>query len=103
MHDAAILYEGSVREGARLYPANVNISAAVALAGIGLDKTTLRIIADPAISTHIVEVEAVGEFGRFNFMEDVIPAPENPKTGKIVAMALIKTLRQLTSELLIGA
>lgn len=103
LREAATVYEGPVREGARLYPANVNISAAVALAGIGLDKTVLRIIADPAISTHIVEVEAVGAFGRFYFMEDVMPSPENPKTGTIVAMALIKTLRQLSSELLIGA
>ena len=99
---ATTLYEGPVREGAKLYPGNVNISAAVALAGIGLDRTRLRIIADPAIETHIIEVEAQGEFGRFQFMEDVLPAPDNPKTGRIVAMALLKTLRQMTSELVIG-
>jgi aspartate dehydrogenase len=99
---ATTVYEGPVRAGARLYPANVNIAAAVALAGIGLDRTQLRIIADPAIATHIVEVEASGEFGRFHFSEDVIPEPANPKTGKIVALALLKTIRQLSSELVIG-
>lgn len=103
LREPAVVYEGPVREGARLYPANVNISAAVALAGIGLDRTQLRIIADPTISTHIVEVEAVGDFGRFHFSEDVVADPANPKTGKIVALALLKTIRQLSSELVIGA
>ena len=98
-----VLYEGPVREGARRYPANVNISAAAALAGIGLDRTELCIIADPAIATHVVELEAEGAFGRFRFVEDVLPSDENRKTGRIVAMALTKTLRQLSSPIVIGA
>ena len=102
LQQAMTVYEGPVREGAKLYPGNVNISAAVALAGIGLDKTQLRIIADPAIQTHIIEVEAAGEFGRFKFIEDVLPSEENPKTGKIVAMALIKTVCQMASEWVVG-
>jgi len=97
------IFEGPVREGARLYPQNVNISAAAALAGIGLDRTTVRIVADPTITTHIVELEAEGAFGRFRFMEDVAVSDENPKTGKIVAMAIIKTIRQLASPLVMAA
>lgn len=61
------LYDGPVRKGARLYPENVNISAAVALAGIGLDRTRLVIAADPAITTHVVEIAASGRFGGFSF------------------------------------
>ncbi len=96
------LFAGSVREGAARYPQNVNISAAVALAGIGLDRTELTIIADPGIQRHVVEIEATGAFGRFYFIEEVEPTPENPKTGKLVAMALIKTVRQLASPVVIG-
>ena len=98
-----MLYDGPVREGARLYPQNVNIAAAVALSGIGLDRTRLVIIADPAITTHQVEIAARGAFGSFRFAEDVIPSVENPKTGRLVAMALVKTVRQLRSTLVIGA
>jgi aspartate dehydrogenase len=98
-----VLYDGPVREGARLYPQNVNIAAAVALSGIGLDRTRLVIIADPAITTHQVEIAARGAFGSFRFAEDVIPSVENPKTGRLVAMALVKTVRQLRSTLVIGA
>ncbi len=97
------LYEGPVREGARLYPANVNISAATALAGMGLDDTVLKVVADPGIETHVIEIDARGAFGRFHFLEDVLPSDDNRKTGKIVAMALIKTLRQMSSTLVIGA
>lgn len=97
------LYEGPVREGARRYPGNVNISAAAALTGIGLDRTHLRIIADPGIETHVVELEAEGAFGRFHFTEDVLPSAENRKTGRIVAMALVKTVRQLSSPVVCGA
>jgi aspartate dehydrogenase len=97
------LFEGSVREGAMRYPQNVNISAAAALAGIGLDRTRLVIVVDPALRRHVVEIEAEGAFGRFSFSEEVEPSAENPKTGTLVAMALIKTLRQLAARVVVGA
>jgi aspartate dehydrogenase len=97
-----VLYEGPVREGARRFPQNVNISAAVALAGIGLDRTQLRIVADPADIPHIVEIQARGHFGQFSFREEIIPSDENRKTGRLVALAVVKTLRQLASPVVIG-
>lgn len=96
------VYEGPVRDGARRYPQNVNISAAVALAGAGLDRTHLKIVADPTISTHVIEVRARGAFGSFTFVEDILPTESNPKTGKIVGMAVVKAVRQLASPLVIG-
>jgi aspartate dehydrogenase len=96
------IFDGPVREGAATYPQNVNISACAAIAGIGLDRTRLIIVADPTITTHIVEVEAKGAFGSFRFVEDVLPTIENPKTGRIVAMAVVKTVRQLASPLVVG-
>lgn len=98
-----IVFDGPVREGARLYPQNVNISAAAALAGLGLDKTRVVIVADPTLSTHIVELEAKGAFGRFSFLEDVTISEENRKTGKLVAMAMVKSVRQLASTLVVAA
>ena len=98
-----VVFDGPVREGARLYPQNVNISAAAALAGIGLDKTRLVIVADPTIDTHIVELEAQGAFGHFAFREDVTISEENRKTGKLVAMAIVKSIRQLASPLIVAA
>jgi aspartate dehydrogenase len=102
LREPLTIYEGSVREGAARYPQNVNISAAVALAGLGLDRTELSIVADPTIRTHVIEVVAEGAFGSFCFLEDVEPTRDNPKTGKLVAMAVIKTIRQLASPVTIG-
>ncbi|MBH67328.1 MAG: aspartate dehydrogenase [Rhodospirillaceae bacterium] len=97
-----IIFEGSPREGAALYPQNVNISAAVSLAGMGLDKTRLTIIADTEIDTHVCEIHANGAFGSYTFREDLTVAETNRKTGKIVAMAVMKTIRQMVSPVLIG-
>ena len=98
-----VVFDGPVREGARLYPQNVNISAAAAIAGLGLDRTRVVIVADPTITTHIVELEAAGAFGRFTFKEDVAISEENRKTGKLVAMAVVKSVRQLASTLVVAA
>jgi aspartate dehydrogenase len=97
------VFDGPVREGARLYPQNVNISAAAAIAGIGFDRTRVVIVADPTITTHIVELEARGAFGHFTFREDVAVSEENRKTGKLVAMAMVKSVRQLASSLVVAA
>lgn len=102
LHEPLVIYQGSVREGAARYPQNVNISAAVALAGIGLDRTELTIVADPTIRSHVIEIAAEGAFGSFRFVEDVLPTAENPKTGKLVAMAVIKTIRQLAAPVVVG-
>jgi aspartate dehydrogenase len=98
-----VLFDGPVREGARLYPQNVNISAAAAIAGLGLDLTRVVIVADPGLTTHVVELEATGAFGCFTFREDVAVSEENRKTGKLVAMAMVKSVRQLASTLVVAA
>jgi len=100
--DNLVLFSGTVREGAKLYPQNVNISATVALSGLGLDKTNLKIISDSSIKTHIISVNAKGDFGEFNFEENVIPYEENQKTGKIVSLAIIKSIQNLSSNFVIG-
>ena len=82
---------------------NVNISAAAAIAGLGLDRTRVVIVADPTITTHIVELDASGAFGRFSFKEDVAVSEENRKTGKLVAMAMVRSVRQLASTLVVAA
>jgi aspartate dehydrogenase len=102
LKEPLVIYEGTVREGAARYPQNVNIAAAVALAGLGLDRTRLTIVADPTIRSHVVDIEAQGAFGSFRFREDVLPTLENPKTGRLVAMAVIKSIRQLAAPVVIG-
>ncbi|HVT54964.1 MAG TPA: aspartate dehydrogenase [Xanthobacteraceae bacterium] len=95
------VFDGSAREGARGFPANVNVAAALSLAGIGPDKTQLEIWADPTVSrnTHRIEVDA--DTVRFSMTIENIPS-ENPRTGKVVALSVVAQLRGLVSELKVG-
>lgn len=60
--ERTLVYEGSTREICKLYPRNVNVHAAIAMAGIGFDKTKSVIISDPAVSTnsHMISIKGQG-------------------------------------------
>jgi aspartate dehydrogenase len=97
-----ILYAGPAREAAKLFPANVNVVAAVSLAGIGMDRTEARVIADPGVERNTHELEIEGYFGRLRVTMENIPSNENPKTGRIVSASLVRSLRALSDRVLVG-
>ncbi|UOM36978.1 aspartate dehydrogenase [Acuticoccus sp. I52.16.1] len=95
------VFAGSAREAARGFPANLNVGAALALAGIGPDRTTIEIWADPALTrnTHRIEVDA--DSASFSMAIENIPS-DNPKTGRITALSVLAALRKMTAPLRIG-
>jgi aspartate dehydrogenase len=95
------LFAGPAREAALRYPANVNVVAAVSLAGIGLDRTEARVVADPSVTRNTHEVVAEGWFGRLSLTMENIPT-ENPKTGRIVALSLVRALRAHGESIVVG-
>lgn len=95
------VYRGPAREAALKFPENVNVCAAVSLAGIGLDRTEMRILADPGVERNQHEVVAEGEFGRLRFEIQNIPT-EKPATGRIVAMSVYKELMARRAAVSIG-
>jgi aspartate dehydrogenase len=97
------VFEGSAREGARGFPANVNVAAALSLAGIGPDRTRLEIWADPTVvrNTHRIVVEA--DSARFEMTIENVPSEDNPRTGRITAFSIIAALRSLTATLKVGS
>ncbi len=96
------VFDGTARDGARGFPANVNVAAALSLAGIGPDKTRLEIWADPVLgrNTHRIEVDA--DSARFSMMIENVPSEENPRTGRITALSAVAALRGLVAELKVG-
>jgi aspartate dehydrogenase len=96
------VFDGTAREGARGFPANVNVAAALSLAGIGPDRTRLEIWADPTVTrnTHTITVDA--EAARFTMTIEGVPSA-NPRTGKLVAPSTLAALRALVSEIKIGS
>lgn len=97
------LFEGSAGEGARAFPANVNVAAALALAGIGPDRTRLEVWADPGVdrNTHTITVEA--DSARFTMTIENVPSADNPRTGRITALSVVALLRRLVSPLVVGS
>jgi aspartate dehydrogenase len=96
-----LVFSGTAREAAAGFPANVNVAAALSLAGIGPDRTMIDIWADPGVTRncHVIEVEA--DSARFTLRIENVPS-ENPKTGKIVALSVIAALRKLNAPLRVG-
>ena len=95
------IFSGSPRDAAVGFPANLNVAVALSLAGIGPDRTTLEIWADPHLdrNTHRIEVEA--DSASFSMEIRNIPS-ENPRTGKITALSVIAALRKLAAPLRVG-
>jgi aspartate dehydrogenase len=83
-----VIFEGTAGESAMLYPKNANVTAAIALAGIGFDKTRVTMMADPNIDKNVHEVEAVGAFGRLTIRLENNPLPDNPRTSWLAAMSI---------------
>ena len=97
------VFAGTAREAARGFPANVNVAAALSLAGIGPDLTRIEIWAEPTSgrNQHTIEVEA--EAARFTMTISGVPSAENPRTGRLTPLSVIACLRGLVSPLRVGS
>jgi aspartate dehydrogenase len=95
------IFQGSAREAARGFPENVNVAAALALAGIGPDRTTIEIWADPSLSRNVHRIVVDSDSASFEMQIQNIPS-ENPKTGRITALSAIAALRKFRAPLRVG-
>jgi aspartate dehydrogenase len=95
------IFDGTAREAAKGFPANLNVAVALSLAGIGPDRTRLEIWADPALTRNIHRVDVESDSARFSMSIENIPS-ENPKTGLITALSVIAYLRKQRASLRVG-
>ena len=96
------VFAGTAREAARGFPANVNVAAALALAGIGPDRTTIEIWADPTVTRNVHRIEVEADAARFSLQIENVPSAENPRTGRLTALSVVAALKKLTSPLVVG-
>ena len=101
LNEAQEVFYGTAREACRGFPSNLNVSAAVSLAGIGPDRTTVRIVADPSLSRNCHDITVEGEFGLLQVHIENIPS-ENPKTGRLTALSIIRSVRDAVDPVRIG-
>ena len=102
IREPTIVFEGDALEACRLFPANVNVSAALSLAGIGARRTKIRIYADPTVDRNTHEITVEGEFGKLAIRIENIPSPSNPRTGIMSALSALAALRRITSTVRVG-
>lgn len=98
INSETVLFEGNASTAIELFPANVNVAVATALAGIGLEKTRVSIKADPLISVNKHEIVAKGSFGEIHIIVQNMPSPSNPKTSYLASLSAIECLRGLCNE-----
>ncbi len=99
--EAKEVFLGAAREACRGFPSNLNVSAAVSLAGVGPDLTTVRIIADPSLERNCHDITVEGDFGLLHVHIENIPS-ENPKTGRLTALSIIRSVREAVDPVRIG-
>jgi aspartate dehydrogenase len=95
------IFDGTAREAARGFPANLNVAVALSLAGIGADRTKVEIWADPTVTRNTHRIEVDSDSARFSMTIENVPS-ENPKTGLITALSVIACLRKLNAPLRVG-
>lgn len=96
------VFTGTAREAARGFPANVNVAAALALAGIGPDRTMIDIWADPAVDRNLHRIEVEADSVSFTLEIANVPSVENPRTGRLTPLSVVALLKKLSSPLAIG-
>lgn len=102
LREAKVLFEGSARDGVPHFPQNVNIAAVLSMAGIGFDRTRLRVVADPALTFNTHTIRISGASGKITIVLENVPAPENPKTAWLACYSALAALKLMNSRVRYG-
>jgi aspartate dehydrogenase len=94
LQGATTLFDGPARAGVPHFPQNVNIAAVLSLAGVGFDRTRLRVVADPALTRNTHTIEVSGRTGRFTIVLENVPSPDNPKTAWLACYSALAALKE---------
>ena len=100
--EARIVFEGKAVDAIRQFPKNMNVAIVLSLAGIGIEKTRVCLVADPHIDKNLHHVEVIGDFGEATFSISNNPLPENPKSSYLAAMSVLGTLERMGKNMKIG-
>lgn len=98
-----LLFEGPAKDCVKVFPQNINIAAALSMAGIGFDKTIIRILMDPDIEYNTHEISVEGVAGKFKITFENVPVPSNPKTTYQACLSILVALQKLRNPFHMGS
>lgn len=101
LRERNVFFSGSAREAAASYPQNANATVVTSLAGIGLDKTRVELVADPDVSINSHRIAAHGAFGRMEIVLENRPLATNPKSSELTALSLVRLIEHRVHHLVV--
>jgi aspartate dehydrogenase len=99
---AKVLFAGSAEEAVKYFPENINVASSIALAGIGANKTKVKIVAEPKVNENIHMITVKGAFGEFQIKTKNVVCPDNPKTSYLAALSAIATIKKILEPMQLG-
>ena len=103
LSEPTLIFRGNALDAAAGFPANVNVAAALAMAGIGPDRTTVELWADPTVPRNIHTIRLEADSARFSMSVEGVPSPSNPRTGRLTPLSVVACLRGLSDTLRVGS
>lgn len=97
-----VLFDGTAFDAIGNFPKNINVALVLAIAGIGMHETKVRIIVDPDVKRNTHMIEAQGDFGKMQLQVENHPMAANPKTSMLAALSILSVLQNKGGALRIG-
>ena len=95
-----LIFKGTARDAIEKWPKNLNVGVSLALAGVGIDETQIKLFVDPSIEVNTHEIEATGAFGHLTVVVESFPSKMNPKSSILASLSMINLLERLTSHII---
>ncbi|WP_079211312.1 aspartate dehydrogenase [Brucella pituitosa] len=99
--EPTVIFSDSARAAADAFPQNANVAVITALAGIGLDRTRVTLVADPDADSNLHEIFAEGAFGNMQLRFENAPLSTNPKSSEMTALSLVRMIESRVAALVV--
>jgi len=96
------VFDGTADKAVKKFPKNINVAATLGIGGVGLEKTRVKIIADPRASRNKHCISVVGRFGKMTIEVENTPSVTNPRTSYLAALSAIACLKKIVDRVWVG-
>jgi aspartate dehydrogenase len=83
-----VMFRGSAREAALQFPRHANVTATIALAGVGFERTEVELVVDTTATDNRHEIHASGFFGKLSVVVQGKRISQSSPSSRLVAGSL---------------